>query len=254
MEPGILSGVIDLHCHILPGLDDGSRDLDDSVEMARQAVADGIEVIAATPHVHPDHEVLIHELEERVGRLNDELARRRVAARVVTGGEVSEPLLDDLDEDDLRRVSLGGGGWILVEPRPGPLSDHLELAVDTLTRRGFRSLIAHPERHAGGDFRERLEALVAAGALIQVTAALIADGPAAPVMLELAALGLVHVLASDAHSSRAGRPVRLSHGLTRLREVPPVAPYAEWAVREGPAAILAGEDVMPPFAVVPEAE
>ena len=244
--------MIDLHCHILPGLDDGSRDLDDSVGMARQAIADGIEVIAATPHVHPSHVVVIGELEERVAQVNAELVRQRVDVRIVTGGEVSEPMLDELDEDDLRRVSLGGAGWILVEPRPGPLSDHLELAVGALTRRGFRSLVAHPERHAGGDFRERLEALVAAGALIQVTAALIADGPAAPGLLELSALGLVHVLASDAHSSRAGRPVKLSHGLARLREMPPVAPYAEWAVREGPAAILAGEDVMPPFAPVPE--
>lgn len=246
--------MIDLHCHILPGLDDGSRDLDDSVAMARQAAADGIEVVAATPHIHPDHEVLIHELEDRVGRLNAALAEEGVGVRVVTGGEVSEPLLDELDDDDLRRVSLGGGGWVLVEPRPGPLSDHLELAVDALTRRGFRSLVAHPERHAGADFRERLEALVAAGALIQVTAALIAEGPAAPVMLELAALGLVHVLASDAHSSRAGRPVKLSHGLERLQEVPPVAPFARWAVREGPAGILAGEDLVPPLSVLPDSE
>jgi protein-tyrosine phosphatase len=244
--------VIDLHCHILPGLDDGSRDVEDSVAMARQAAADGIEVVAATPHIHPDHEVLIGELADRVARLNAALGDEGVPVRVVTGGEVSEPLLDDLGDDDLRQVSLGGAGWVLVEPRPGPLSDHLELAVDALTRRGFRSLVAHPERHAGADFRERMQALVGAGALIQVTAALIADGPAAPVMLELAALGLVHVLASDAHSSRAGRPVRLSHGLARLREVAPVAPHAEWAVREGPAAILAGADVMPPFVVVPE--
>jgi protein-tyrosine phosphatase len=246
--------MIDLHCHILPGLDDGARDLDDSVGMARQAEADGIDVIAATPHIHPRHEVLIHELDERVAEVNAELVRLGVGVRIVTGGEVSEPLLDSLDDDDLRQVSLGGGGWILVEPRPGPLTDHLELAVDALTRRGFRSLVAHPERHAGGDFRERLEALVEAGALIQVTAALIAAGPAAPVMLELAALGLVHVLASDAHSSRIGKPVQLSHGLARLREVGPVAPYADWAVEAGPAAILAGQDVMPPFTPVPEAE
>jgi protein-tyrosine phosphatase len=244
--------VIDLHCHILPGLDDGSRDLDDSVGMARQALADGIQVIAATPHIHPRHAVVIGELEERVAQVNAELARQRVDVRVVTGGEVSEPMLDQLDEDDLQRVSLARRGWILVEPRPGPLSDHLELAVDALTGRGFRSLVAHPERHAGGDFRERMEALVAAGALIQVTAALIAEGPAAPVMLEMAALGLVHVLASDAHSSRAGRPVKLSHGMERLRQLPPFAPYAEWTVREGPAAILAGEDVTPPLAPVLE--
>jgi protein-tyrosine phosphatase len=244
--------MIDLHCHILPGLDDGARDLEDSVGMARQAAADGIDVIAATPHIHPRHAVLIHELDDRVADVNAELGRQSVPVRIVTGGELAEPMLDRLDEDDLRRVSLGGSGWILLEPRPGPLSDHLELAVDALTRRGFRSLVAHPERHPGADFRERLESLVAAGALIQVTAALIAEGPAAPVMLELAALGLVHVLASDAHSSRIGKPVRLSHGLARLREVGPVAPYAEWAVQDGPAAILAGRDVMPPFTPVPE--
>jgi protein-tyrosine phosphatase len=244
--------LIDLHCHILPGLDDGSRDLDDSVGMARQAAADGIEVVAATPHIHPRHAVLIHELDDRVAEVNAELSRQRVGVRVVTGGEVSEPMLERLDEDDLTRVSLDGNGWVLVEPRPGPLSDHLEVAVAELTTRGFRSLVAHPERHAGGDFRERMEALVAAGALIQVTAALIAEGPAAPVMLEMAALGLVHVLASDAHSSRVGKPVKLSHGLARLREIPPLAPYAEWTVQDGPAAILAGWDVVPPFAPVPE--
>jgi protein-tyrosine phosphatase len=246
--------VIDLHCHILPGLDDGSRDLDDTVGMAKQAAADGIEVVAATPHIHPRHAVLIGELDERVAEVNAELGRQRVGVRIVTGGEVSEPMLVRLDEDDLNRVSLGGNGWILVEPRPGPLSDHLEVAVAELTARGFRSLIAHPERHAAGDFRERMEALVAAGALIQVTAALIAEGPAAPVMLEMAALGLVHVLASDAHSSRIGKPVKLSHGVARLRELPPVARYAEWTVRDGPAAILAGKDVLPPFAPVPEAD
>jgi protein-tyrosine phosphatase len=244
--------VIDLHCHILPGLDDGAVDMDDSVAMARTAQADGIEIVCATPHIHPDHEVRIAELGHRVDAVNDRLAREGLDVRVATGGEVSEPMLDRLHDDELGLVSLGGGGWILIEPRPGPLSDHLELAVEALTERGFRSVIAHPERHAGADFRDRLEALVAHGALVQVTAALIAEGPAAPTMLELAALGLVHLLASDAHSSHGGRPLRLSAGLARLREVPPVAPFAGWTVTEGPAAILAGEDPVPPFAPVPE--
>ena len=245
--------MIDLHCHILPALDDGARDLDDSVEMARQAFAQGISVVAATPHIRDSNpNVVIDQLEERVGQLNTELEQRQVPVRVVTGGEVAEPMLDRLDEDDLRKVSLDGQGWILLEPRPGPLSNHLEQGVEDLARRGFRSLIAHPERHRSPDFRERLEALVAAGALIQVTAGKIAAGPAAPVMLELAELGLVHVVATDAHSSRGGRPLKFRDGLARLREIPRIAPYAEWTVRDGPAAILAGEDVMPPFAPVAE--
>ena len=84
-------------------------------------------------------------------------------------------------------------------------------------------------------------------ALIQVTAALIADGPASPVLIELAGHGLVHLLGSDAHSSRAGRPVRLSEGLARLAEVDCVKPHLDWVVRDGPRAILAGADVAPPF-------
>ena len=154
--------MIDLHCHILPALDDGARDLDDSIEMARQAAAHGISVVAATPHIRSNYpDVVIEELEERVEQLNTELDAQQIPVRVVTGGEVAEPMLDRLDEDSLRRVSLGGQGWILLEPRPGPLSDHLEQGVEELTRRGFRSLIAHPERHRSPDFRERLEALVA---------------------------------------------------------------------------------------------
>ena len=248
------AAVIDLHCHILPGLDDGSRDLDDSVGMARQAVADGIEVIAATPHIHPSHAVVIGELEERVAQVNAELERQQVDVRVVTGGEVSEPMLDQLDDDDLRRVSLGGAGLDPGRAAPGA-AQRPPRAGGRCAHRGAASAASSRTRSAmpAATSASGCEALVAAGALIQVTAALIAEGPAAPVMLELAALGLVHVLASDAHSSRAGRPVKLSHGVARLREVPPIAPYAEWTVREGPAAILAGEDVMPPFAPVPEA-
>jgi len=109
-------------------------------------------------------------------------------------------------------------------------------------------VIAHPERHAGAEFRERLEALVERGALIQVTAALIADGPAAPTLIDLAGHGLVHLLGSDAHSSHGGRPVKLSHGLARLAEVECVKPHLDWVVRDGPRAILAGEPVSAPFA------
>jgi tyrosine-protein phosphatase YwqE len=119
--------------------------------------------------------------------------------------------------------------------------------VDHLSGRGYLCVIAHPERHAGADFRERLEALVERGALIQVTAALIANGPASPVLIELARHGLVHLLGSDAHSARAGRPVRLSDGLARLAEVDCVKPHLDWVVRDGPRAILAGEPTEPPF-------
>lgn len=240
--------MIDLHCHILPALDDGAIDLEDSVAMARQAEADGIEIVCATPHIRSDHDVQPEELEGRIEAVNFELERQGLAVRVAHGGEVADEALEEVADEKLRCVSLGKTGvWLLVEPRPGPITGDLIETVDQLAKRDFRCVIAHPERHAGADFRERLEALVERGALIQVTAKLIAEGPASPVLIELAGHGLVHLLGSDAHSARAGRPVRLSDGLARLGEVDCVRPHLDWVARDGPRAILAGEKVSPPF-------
>jgi protein-tyrosine phosphatase len=241
--------MIDLHCHILHALDDGAVDLEDSVAMARQAESDGIDVVCATPHIRHDHIVPIPELAGRVAEINAELGRRAIPVRVAQGGEVAEELADDTDDAALREVSLDRNGlWILLEPRPGPLGDDTVAVVERLAERGFRSIVAHPERHAGAGFREQLEALVARGALIQVTAALVAEGPAAPTMLGLADEGLVHLLGSDAHSARGGRRVELSLGLASLAGVNRLAPHVEWIRRDGPAAVLRGEDVTPPFA------
>ena len=82
--------VIDLHCHILPGIDDGAADAADSVAMAAQAQDDGIELVCATPHIRWDHDVRIPELAGRVAALNEKLASQRIRTRVATGGEVAE--------------------------------------------------------------------------------------------------------------------------------------------------------------------
>jgi protein-tyrosine phosphatase len=213
------------------------------------AERDAVTTVCATPHIRSDHSnVLLDELPNRVATVNEELERRGVTTRITTGGEVAELYLPQLDDQALTAVSLGGGGlYLLVEPQPGPLSDSLVEVVGMLEGRGFRTVIAHPERHAAGDFYDQLTALVERGALIQATAALIADGPAAPTLLDMARHGLVHLLASDAHSSRGGRPVKISHGLARLAEVERTAPHLEWIATEGPAAIIEGVPAVPPF-------
>jgi protein-tyrosine phosphatase len=242
-----MRAVIDLHCHILPGLDDGAVDLDDSVAMARQAAADRIAAICATPHIRHDHDVLTEEIGARVAELNAELDRRRVPVSVHAGGEVAETIVERLDEDELRQVALGDGSWILLEPAPGPLSESLEARVEYLAARGHRCLIAHPERHFADDLAERLARVVAAGALVQATAAHLLQEETVPLMLELAGRGLIHVLGSDAHSSRFGRPAEISPALRALREVEPIASHLDWVARTGPRAIVAGGEVEPPF-------
>ena len=239
--------VADLHCHLLPGIDDGARDLGDSVEMARESAADGIEVVCATPHIRHDHDVRIAELPERVAEVQAELDRRGIAVRVASGGEVAETALAALDDSELASVALAEGSWVLLEPRPGPLSDSLSEAVEHLSERGFGALIAHPERHFGPDLAERLSALASRGALVQATADHLVRAETAPSMLALAERGLIHVLGSDSHSSRAGRSPRLRPALERLQTVKGLAAHIAWMAEVAPRAVLAGEPLRPPF-------
>jgi protein-tyrosine phosphatase len=233
--------MIDLHCHILPGLDDGARDLGDALALARQAREDGIEAVCATPHIRHDHDVPAEGIAGRVRELQGHLDARGIDVRILPGGELAQTEADLLDDAQLRAVTLGGaGGWVLLEPAPGPLDDDLEELVGRLARRGVRTVLAHPERHAGVDFSERLRRLAGAGCLIQWTAEFIAQAePGGPVM-ELAREGLVHLLGSDAHSSHAGRPLRLAAGFARLAGVCTPERLA-WSRDVAPAAIVRGD-------------
>jgi protein-tyrosine phosphatase len=238
--------VIDLHCHILPALDDGPLTVADSLNMGRQADADGIELVCATPHIRHDHQVRIRELVSVLDRVNYEYGLNDIAVRLAPGGELAETMAGSLTEDELDQISLGGGGrWLLVEPAPGPLSDSLLDTARWLRRVGFRSVIAHPERHYHAGAPALLARLVEEGALVQVTAADLVHG--GNITLELAQCGLVHVIGSDAHSARAGRPVRLSDAFERLETIDAIAPHFDWVAYEAPRAIVMGQEVEPPF-------
>ena len=239
--------VIDLHCHILPGIDDGAADLADAIAMARQGAADGIGVVCATPHIRHDHDVRIGELRERSLALEAALRDHGIPVAIQPAGEVAETVLDHLDDAELGQVALGGR-WVLLEPAPGPLGDSLHEACERLAARGYRPILAHPERHLTHDLPERLATLIGDGALVQSTAAHVADdGPLGDGMRELAERGLIHVLGSDAHSASAGRPVRLSDGVERLQGIDRLAPHVEWIAELAPAALLAGREVTPPY-------
>jgi protein-tyrosine phosphatase len=239
---------VDLHCHVLPGLDDGARDLDDAIAMAFQAQDDGITAICATPHIRHDHDVRISELPQRIAELTGSLRDAGCLTRILPGGEVAATAIGGLDDDELAAVTLGGARrWILLEPAPGPLDDEFDDAVEQLRTRGFGAIVAHPERHAGEDLVPRLRRLAAGGALVQGTAAFLTDEPFSEGMCALARAGVVHVLGSDAHSSRAGRPVALSAALAVLGSIEPTCAHAEWIARSAPEAIVRGEEVRPPF-------
>ena len=100
--------MIDLHSHILPGVDDGVATLAEARELARAALADGATAIAATPHVREDFPTSPGTMEEGVAALRQDFGEQGIELDVLTGGELSLGLLPTLDRDELMRFSLAG--------------------------------------------------------------------------------------------------------------------------------------------------
>lgn len=243
--------MIDLHSHVLPGLDDGPPDTIGSVAMADAAAAAGTRTLAATPHLREDHPaVRPAELPGRVAELNELLHRYELDVRVVTGAEVAVTVIGDMSDDELRAVTLGGNGRdLLLETPYGELPSTYEALVEGLGTRGFRVLAAHPERSPTLQADPaRLGRLVAAGVLVQLTAGSLAQPRRSPSRrLAITALenGWAHVLASDAHSA-TWRPPDLAPGLKSARRaLPHMGDEIAWMVNDAPRAILQGAPLPP---------
>jgi protein-tyrosine phosphatase len=240
--------VIDLHSHVLPGIDDGPDSIDGSLELARVATADGTRTLLATPHVswrYPNEGATIARL---VDELNERLRAEQIALEVLAGAEIAMTRLADVEPDELSRLGLGGGQWLLVEPPFTPVLTGLDSILLDLQRRGHRILLAHPERcHAFHRDRELLESLVRSGVLTSVTAGSLVGqfgGEVRRFALGLARDGLIHNVASDAHDH-----VQRPPGIAAELEQAGLAPLADWLTREVPAAILSGGEIPPRPAV-----
>ena len=237
--------MIDLHCHILPGIDDGAPDLEETVAMARVAADDGIRTIAATPHVRDDHPFDLAELPARRERAQRAIQNEGLQVEVVRGGEVAIEKLGNISDAGLASICLGGGSYVLVESPYTHALEWVEQGLYGLQERGFRPVLAHPERSPSFlATPERLAELVADGVLCSLTAASLEGRFGRRVKkfsLELLKEGLAHNIASDAHGSTARRP-QLSAGMTvAARKVKGFRP--EWYTRLVPEAILAGTDL-----------
>ena len=236
--------MIDLHSHVLFGLDDGARSVEESVAMVREAEAEGVSVLAATPHVRADYPTTAEQMEERLREVTAATETAGLAVRLVAGGELSLEEAARLPTAELQRLSLGGAGTLLVEfPYQGwPVG--LDEQLFTLRARGFRVLLAHPERNAEVAARpDRLRPLVESGVLVQVTAAsLTGTFGSLPQRAgqALLRLGLAHVIARDVHAAGEVRS-----GLGAVMRTIPDRALASRLTREAPAAILAGEELPP---------
>jgi len=203
----------DLHCHILPGIDDGPATLDASVAIARAAVSDGVQRVVATPHVNDRRPNTAAAIAERVLVLRDALRDREVPLEIVPGAEVAAARVEALELEELRGLTLGDSRWLLLE---APMSRDfaIEETAGELMANGFGILLAHPERCMlfQRDPR-RVRDLVEAGARTSVTAgALLGDygRPARALGRALLAMGLVDNVVSDAHDLDGRPPALLS--------------------------------------------
>jgi protein-tyrosine phosphatase len=245
------TAVIDLHCHLLPGVDDGPTSLREAVAMARAAVDAGTRTMVCTPHLNDRYPTRPADVHAWVAELQDALTVEGVPLRVLPGAEIGVAALPRLGDEDLALARLGGGRWLLVEMpfRGWPIG--LPQTLADLEIRGHGVILAHPERAESVQRApDRVRDLVGRGALVQVNGASITgdNGPAAQrAALTLLAGGAAHLIASDAHSAGPWRPPGLEEAVAAAAEALDVHPQTlRWAVEEGPAAVVEGRPVRPP--------
>lgn len=232
--------MIDLHAHVLSGIDDGPTTLAESLELAMSAAAGGIRVLAATPHVSSLYPTSADEMHRAASDLRRALVDAGIDLELVPGGEIALNWIDQLSAAELRRFGLGGNpGYLLIEfPDYGWPAD-LATTIMGLQAGGFRPVLAHPERNAEVQAApERLRPLVEEGVLVQLTAPAL-DGRlgrrAAATARRLLELGLAHLLASDAHALK-GREIGLRNAAQELGN----EKLERWLTEEMPGAIVSG--------------
>jgi protein-tyrosine phosphatase len=212
---------VDLHLHLLPGVDDGARTLEESLAHARRMTAEGVYEATVTPHVgHPWFPFATHEIPGRVSELQSALRAERIPLTLHAGGEIHARHLEVIGAEELDLVAHGPSGarWVLAEVPFEGIDDAFCAALERVRALGYGALIAHPERAAGftpGGL-ELLRPAITAGALLQVNVCSLlgnngAEAYAGAQMLVRS--GLAFVLGSDGHPGTREHTVRLGFDL-----------------------------------------
>lgn len=206
-----MPGFVDIHCHLLPGIDDGASDLKESITMAKMAVEQGVDTIVVTPHQLGAFGFNRgEEIRQRTAELQQSLEQHQVPLRVLPGADVriEDGMVGRLVEGDV--LSLGDYRRHVLLELPHELYFPLEPVLEELRRNGMTGVLSHPERNAGLLKNQGLvEDLVDAGCLMQVTGGSLLGtfGPASQGMAQrMAERGTIHFVATDAHGPKARRP------------------------------------------------
>jgi protein-tyrosine phosphatase len=239
--------MIDLHCHILPGIDDGAENLEEAVTMCHIAYKDGIRTIVATPHTM--NGIFINERDfilAEVKKLQKILVTKNIDIHIVPGADVHINYnLLELIRDGKAMTINDHGKYILLEFPHQYVPPKIPEFVFKLKLNNITPIFTHPERNIAiqKDLNIILR-LVEQGALIQITANSLIGGfgpRACNCAVEMLKYNLAHIIASDAHSSRFRSPI-LSHSVSKAAQITGQK-WAEAMVTTIPRAIIIGDDL-----------
>jgi protein-tyrosine phosphatase len=237
--------VIDLHTHVLPGIDDGPETIEGSIAIARAAASDGTRVMVATPHVNWHHHNDAARIARLAGELNERLRAEGIGVEIRTGAEIAMTRVEDIGQDELERLRLGDGPWVLLEPPFTPVVTGLDGIVMSLQNAGHRVVLAHPERCPALHREPQLiESLARGGVLMSITAGSLVGrfgGEVRRFARRMVEQNLVHNVASDTHDA-----LRRPPGMTVALREAGLDGLSRWLTEAVPNAILSGESIPAP--------
>lgn len=244
--------MIDVHCHLLPGIDDGAKTLDVSLAMAKMAAEDGIEVVACTPHIMPGvYDNRPADIRQKVAELQNHLRDAGIAITLVAGcdAHMRPDFVEALRTDQVQPIA--GGRYVLFEPPHHVAPPMMSDCVFNIQAAGWVPILTHPERLTWiEDKYDLVTEFARSGVLIQITAGSVLGsfGPRPKYWADrMLGEGLVHILASDGHNASRRPPV-----MAKARDVVSSMLGAEEAdnmVRVRPGIVVANRlpSEMPPL-------
>jgi protein-tyrosine phosphatase len=204
--------MIDLHSHILPGVDDGATDLDVALQMARMAVEDGIQVMACTPHFMPGmYDNTAHDIRNRVSQFQSILNNEGIPLQLVVGcdGHIRPDFLAKLRSNEMLR--LNDSRYVLFEPPHNIVPQRLDDLMFNILVAGYVPILTHPERLKWIEQSfDLVEKLFQQGVWMQITAGSLTGRFGSRPQYwsqKMLAEGMIHILATDAHNLKSRPPV-----------------------------------------------
>lgn len=241
-----MKNIIDIHCHIIPDVDDGSKNMGESLSMLKIAVENGVSSIIATPHYHPVRgKVSQEEIAHRFSDFKREVRSLGIPIELYLGSEVfyTSDTPEDLEKD--RLYTLAGSRYLLVEFMPDVRLAILREAVNEINLQGKIPILAHIERYAVlTEDGEKIEELIEMGCLMQVNMMTLNGIYGKSIQkhaIKWVKQDMVHFIASDSHSNRTRAP-RFREGMEKLCKKLGEAAMERLLI-ENPGKILKDDDI-----------